>query len=293
MPRFPSPKFTFLLALFLLAVSAGSANAQYLDNISIMPKAIDIDAQAGDLIEKEVVIRNFGNLKTEVISNVEDMGMIPFGAQDMVASTSSPKESLGNWISFFRGSIELEGGEERSFPLKMNIDKNAEPGKYLANLNFSDTRRSEKILLGLEVKRNLIESGELRTFRSKQNVYFKLPAYFFYTISNMGNQDMEIRGEIRIYDRRGASIEDIAVVSNKVRSNESKDFEASWYPNSGFGKYKAVLDLEYGENSKGYPPGYYLFLGSSEKDSCGVRRGLRRQPAVFLTYRLFRIKTQE
>ena len=73
--------------------------------------------------------------------------------------------------------------------------------------------------------------------------------YFSFTINNAGNREIIPRGAVYVYNRRGQEVAklDANQDGEKVGANGgSKDFLVSWNGGEGLGKFKAKLELEYG-----------------------------------------------
>ena len=69
-------------------------------------------------------------------------------------------------------------------------------------------------------------------------------------MENVGNRLIEPRGSIRIFNRRGEEVGSVPLNAEGegITPENKKQLAAVWGATGRFGKYKAFLDLEYGEN---------------------------------------------
>ena len=73
---------------------------------------------------------------------------------------------------------------------------------------------------------------------------------FSYLLENIGNRLVEPRGSIRIFNRRGEEVGSVPLNADgsEINPENKEQLAAVWNATGRFGKYKAFLDLEYGEN---------------------------------------------
>ncbi len=132
--------------------------------------------------------------------------------------------------------------------------------------------------VNLEVLEDIRERLQLKSFISDKIFFSGFPVSFSYELENVGNRLVAPSGEIRIYDRRGREVASIPINDTRMNTDENpsliatgenKKFASNWSGpeksssfsmlanvasalgvGGGFGKYKAVLDLEYGAGGK-------------------------------------------
>ena len=171
--------------------------------------------------------------------------------------------SLANWIEVTRGVIDLMPGERREVPVMIQINQTAKPGMYHAEIKFSPgNSRIEAeaaiaqtliIPVNIEVMDDANEKLQLGTFVPAKNWFTTEDATFDVKLQNIGNRGLVPTGKIRIYDRRGAEIASVDANQNGDRLEPSNErmLAAVWHAGDNFGRYKAMLDLEYGEGGRG------------------------------------------
>ncbi len=198
--------------------------------VSVYPWVIDVDGALGE-------------------TGTSDLG----GSQNKDISTS-----LARWTEVTRGSIDMLPGDHKDIPLMIQINLNAKPGMYHAMVHLSEggDRASAEanktntidVAVNIEVLEDINERVELATFVPDQNVFAGDQASFAFKLSNIGNRGVVPHGKIRIYDRRGEEVASIDANqdSKKIEPLAKQMLSSVWVSNGSFGRYKAMLDLEYG-----------------------------------------------
>jgi hypothetical protein len=250
--------FTILI-LLALAPTLVFAN----DRVSVSPAVIDEDVKARDIIQTTITVTNlYGNVVDiyPIVNNID----IVDGKQEFLArSDVDLKESLANWISISRGTIELQPYETREIPVTINVNLNAKPGKYHALISFmwGSTRAfaEENVKFGVatvvnvEVKEDIKERLQLGAFTSRELFFATPEVSFSYNLENSGNKDLVPKGEVRIYDRRGREVGSVPanIEGATIAPSETGQIASAWTATKKFGKYKAMLDIEYGSSQLG------------------------------------------
>lgn len=181
------------------------------------------------------------------------------GAHDLQGSTDKElPASLARWIEVTRGSVNLLPGDKKDISITVQINLSAKPGMYHATIHLSaggDRDSAEKNLadavevnMNVEVLEDINERLQLATFFPVRNVFSGDQADFSYSIENIGNRGLIPHGKIRIYDRRGQEIATIDANKNgkKLEPSAHELISSVWSSGNEFGRYKAMLDIEYG-----------------------------------------------
>jgi hypothetical protein len=219
-------------------------------DISASPFVIDKEAKPRDIIKGEVSLKNMTGHKVMVFPDVKDY-----------AKDAGPG-SMTSWIELSRGVIEIDPGETRAVPYLLHVNYDAKPGYYHAVMWFgtgsfraeaeSNPGRATEILVNVKVLDDAIERLQLATFIPDRQIFPTEEAQFSFGLQNTGNRLVAPGGNLRIFDRRGREIAVVPVNTEKaIIAPEGKELlAAAWNAEGMFGRYKAVLDLEYGGQSK-------------------------------------------
>lgn len=252
--------FSFLF-IFLIFFSFGFFTVHAEEGaITISPYVIDEKAKASEQIERLIKIKNNTSHKVDLYPMVNDVSS-EGGKQEFIEPGKLDKStSLARWIRIQRGSIQLMPGEETEVPFKIEVNTSAVPGKRYAIVSFPEGSNTEvaaenlkknnttSLLINIEIEDVSIEKAQLISFKSDKNTFFKWPINLNLSLKNTGTVDLVPKGIISIYNRRDQYLEKIEVnpKGEKVLPEEIKNFLISWDKNRGIGKFKAKLEIEYG-----------------------------------------------
>lgn len=230
-----------------------------LGKFSVSPVVANEKAKPRDIIKKELLITNNTAQRVDVYISVENVDPTEGVKEATGFSPPDLSTSLANWVEITRGVIELGPNESRKIPYLIHVNLSAKPGNYYARLQFREgARRSEaeaikegsSLMLNVEVSENIKERLQLGNFMSEDSVVLGNTVSFSYLLENVGNKLVEPRGSIRIFNRRGEEVGSIPLNANgeEISPDNKSQLAAAWSATGRFGKYKAFLDLEYGEN---------------------------------------------
>jgi len=252
-----------LFFIFITPVCFVAAQEEAAGFIEVEPRIIDEKLKASEIRNYTVTIKNNTDRKVQMYPMVDD-----FTAKEGIREYHGPGQadksvSAASWITLSRGVVDLMPNEEKQLPLKLQVSLFAKPGKYYARIAFPEggnrslaklnmnTKNYSEITVNIEVEEEIVEKAQIMEFKSLKNIYLKFPAVFNLILRNFGNRDVVPNGNIYIYNRRGQEIDKIAINSSQesIAPDQEKSYDLNW-GKSGFGKYKAKLEIEYGEFDK-------------------------------------------
>lgn len=254
-------RWTTLLILALVFTPFVSAHAQVTtQDISVIPVVIDEKAKVRDIIKQSITISNRSDHKMELYPSVNDINP-DLGGQEFVSAQGSEdrQASLANWIELSRGVIELAPGEIKTIPFVIRVTANALPGTYHADVSFATGGTREEaeqkgklasVAVNLEVQADVKEVMQLNKFTTDTIFFAGDDVLFNYQLENLGNQTLNPKGEIRIYNRKGEEVAAIDVNKDgkTITPDQVSQLASVWSAANGFGKYKAFLTVNYGSS---------------------------------------------
>lgn len=261
----PVWKFFRFFSAFLVLVSfffsfSYSALAAITD-ATVSPAVLDGKGKAREILRFSLTITNTSKHLVTVYPWVTDFdpnaGSI--GASDLGGSaTKELASSLARWIEITRGSIDLLPGEKSEVPLTVQINLNAKPGVYHAVVHLSqgadrasaesNPKETQDVPVNVEVLEDINERLQLTTFAPMKNIFSNNNASFQYRIQNIGNRGEVPRGKVRIFNRDGREVATIEANQGgeRLEPSASAMLSSVWASDGSFGRYKAMIDLEYG-----------------------------------------------
>lgn len=221
---------------------------------AVIPAVINQKAKARDIIKEQLTVTNQSDHVLNLYADVVDIH--PEGE---APPPDSLEASLARWIEVTRGVIELAPEESRTIPYLIHVNMRAVPGVYHARIRFmvGTTKAQAKeypgttsLLLTVEVEDDARERLELGGFVAEEPLVTAGNAGFNYKLENVGNRALTPRGEIRIFNRKGEEVGTVPINPDKktIDASAKEQLAAVWDTAGRFGKYKAFLDIEYGEN---------------------------------------------
>ncbi|MFH1193663.1 MAG: hypothetical protein V1661_01570 [bacterium] len=253
-------KFYLIASLFLMSFFI--APQVFAADLTVSPIIIDEKGKARDILNESVTIANTSGRKIDVYAFVNNVAPEEGKQEFESLSGDGLATSLANWILFPRGVIELAPGESKKIDFKIEINVKAEPGKYHAIISFgtgSSAAEAEKtananpsLSVNVEVLDDGKELMQIKEFKTEKTIS-SFPVVFSYTIENIGNRPQTPGGEIRLYNRRGKEIATLKINEKEIviEPNATAAITAVWEGGQAFGKYKAFLNLTYGEKQRG------------------------------------------
>lgn len=250
--------FFVLLALCFSLPSLAFASTP---SFSLSPLVLDGKGKPREILRYTVTLTN---AKDHIVSvypwvvnldpaNGEEL-QEPLGKADL-------STSLANWIEVSRGVVDLGPHESREIPILVQINMSARPGVYHAYVHFSegptridaesDRERTRSVAINMEVLDDANERLSLGTFTPDKNIFGDGQASFSFRLENTGNRGVTPEGKIRIFDRKGEEVAaiDANADGRKLEPSAKEMLAGVWAADGHFGKYKAVLDLQYGKGT--------------------------------------------
>lgn len=228
----------------------------------LTPAVIDGKGKVREIMKYTITLENPTEHLLSVYPWVTDVDPVKglLGGSDLSGSREKEvSESLARWIEVTRGVVDLLPGEKREVPVLIQIHHAATPGIYHAAVHFSEgpnrpeaEKNSEGTVstaINIEVLEDAHVRLELGNFTADERMFSGDDAGFSYRIKNIGNRGVVPSGKIRIFDKSGEEVAavDVNTEGKRIEPDASLELASAWSAGSHFGKYKALLDLEYGD----------------------------------------------
>ncbi|MBI2120475.1 MAG: hypothetical protein HYT94_02515 [Parcubacteria group bacterium] len=253
-------------AVFSLAFAPffSSAEADNFSGVfSVSPLIFDEKAKQRDILKETIGIMNNADHSINLYAFVNNVNPAAGVESFESASDADLGKSLANWIEISRGAIDLMPGEKREIPFLIQVNLRATAGIYHAFISFGEgsTRvEAEKnikdgisVAINVEILDDAKEALELKSFTSGTAFVTGKKASFLYDIQNIGNRPVSPKGQVRIFNRSGEEVAalDVNQQGMMLEPSISGELASAWDAGSRFGRYKAMLDVEYGDKQRG------------------------------------------
>lgn len=247
------------MCLFLMPVAVSAAS----NSFSLSPLIVDEKAKPRDILKQTAVLTNNTERKVTIYVTVKNMDRSE-GEQIFEHYNKAEIEtSIANWIEIQRSVIELEPGETKRIPYLIQVHLNALPGVYHAKVYFQEgSNRGEAqsriktwhaVDINLEVLDDARERLQLSSFAPDKVFFTGSSASFSFLLENIGNRSVAPKGEIRIFNRRGEEVATLPANEDgtSLLPEATSQLGSVWEASGKFGRYKAYLDIEYGNKQLG------------------------------------------
>lgn len=250
-----------LLILFIISITFVSfANA-----LTVGPAKIEFTADKGNTLTFNLFIRNDSDWDSKYYLSIEGFADV----QGERKFFENPPER--DWVEVQK-EVFLKSKEDIQIPVKINIPQSAPPGgHFLAIWVGSGAPKKEPGQVGIvsrvaslvfiNVRGNAIYKVDVSKFNAKRIVW-NFPVKFAYLIKNEGNTYITPKGFIDIKNIFGKEVAILPVNPKEyqILPNTEKLLETEWQGKFAFGIYKAIFNMNYGENNSLNFNYWFVFL---------------------------------
>jgi hypothetical protein len=253
------------LCVFAQAQSAGLS-------LSVTPTLFEMSANPAQEWSSTVKVINNNPYPITVyadVSNFAPQGETGQGKFVPVDPAIADGSTLAEWITIDREARTIEPEQSAELPFTVRVPNDATPGGHFAAIliGTKPPQESGKIqvstsqvvtsLFFVRIAGDVKEDGRVREFRVMQNFVTTPHADFQVRFENKGNVHLQPQGEIDITNMWGKERGVIPINHEthfgNVLPESIRNFEFSWRGEQSFsdiGRYKAVLTLAYGDESR-------------------------------------------
>ena len=260
-----------LLTLLFLPVLASAQTESV--SLSVSPTIIEMSATPGQVWESNLRIINSNPFELTVYAEVVDFrplgeeGNSQFIPPDL---GDEVKTTLAEWIVVPETALVIGAEQTLQIPLRIELPEEATPGGHyaavLVGTRPTDGRGDESkveisqvvsSLLFLRAAGDIIEDGDIRSFRALKSLVETPKVDFELRFENRGNVHIRPEGEITIYNMWGQERGVIPINRKTLFGNILADsirsftftWEGEWSP-VDIGRYRAEATLVYGEEGR-------------------------------------------
>jgi len=248
----------FLIFGFSFVVFTSNILAQKEVDLSVSPAVIDASAAPRAMLEYSVLLKNNTNHKLNIFPLLLDLKE---REKINTAGLIERQYLMTKWLSINRGSVEVLPGAEKTISLDIDIPNDAIPGDYFVSITFAHgAHRLEaeenalkmnppRLLVNLRVEDQSVEKLSILKYYPVKKISTKPNPMIGLELNNSGTVDLTPRGKVLVYNKRNQEVDAIEVNPEleTVLAGEIFDFDIQLNNNLSTGKYKARLELEYGD----------------------------------------------
>lgn len=247
------------LATFSLLLPSKSF-AQNSLGMSAIPPRLEVTAKPGEVITKEIKIRN--ESKNEKFINTTSQDFIitdDLGTPLQITNTdqSMNRWAASSWIQVSPSRVRLKPGETKSLTLTIITPEDAIPGGHYAmvlhspnnDVTISQTGAAIQTNVGtlvyITVPGEITENASIKEFSAPRFSEYG-PINFKTIITNLSDIHITPAGSINIYNTFGFQTSTIKLNNTNIFPYTSREFLSTLNRKLMFGRYKAQINAVYG-----------------------------------------------
>lgn len=269
-------KIFIFSAILLLTATFAHAQTQGLA-LTVTPPLFQLTIGPGETWSSSLKVVNSNSYDVTYYTEVVDFVPEGEGGQSAFIPLVSPPPgeatstaSLAGWIEVTSEPFTVPRGTSGDVPFTVRVPIDAPPGGHYAAI-LVGTEPGERVeggpsmrissmvssLMFVRIKGEVIESGRIREFRTKDELYQTARADFVLRFENTGNAHLRPQGAVTIYNMWGKERGKVLINEKGEFGNalpqSTRRYEFSWEgENSVFdiGRYRAEATLTYGQEAK-------------------------------------------
>ena len=249
----------FLLSFFFLNSSKFSL-AQATLGLTAIPPRLEITTNPGQVITKEIKIRNESNTEKTISTSVRDFIVTDdFGTPLQVETTdqSDNRWTASSWIQISPSQLKLKPGETKSLVLTVIAPDDALAGGHYAvvlhtpqnDVTITQTGAAVQTNVGtlvyITVPGDITQNASIREFSAPKFLEYG-PVDFKTIITNLSDVHITPAGAINIYNTFGLKSAQINLDNTNIFPNTSREFLNTLNRKLMLGRYKAQINATYG-----------------------------------------------
>lgn len=261
------------ILIFISLLFPFLAIAQNSQSLSVSPTLFEMTANPAQEWSSGIRVINPNPYEIKVYANV--VNFAPLGEDGRgkfipVFEQETDGSTLAEWIDVQDGEIIVPAEGTIQIPFKINVPSDAAPGGHFSailigtkppendiNKPLVQTSQVVTSLVFLRVTGDVVESGDIRSFRAIDSFVEKPEVDFELRFENKGNVHILPQGEIKISNMWGQERGIIPVnretMFGNVLPNSVRNYSFSWkgeWSLADMGRYSAVATLGYGYEQK-------------------------------------------
>ena len=256
-------RLLILLVLFVLVLPV-TANA---NEITVRPFLIDKALVPRESVTETIVLKNaYPTRVATLYATVNEISVDTSGEiKEFVTPVMTDRtNTVTSWIEITHARLQVQPGETLEVPLTIKVHPYAEPGEYHLFIGFVETNKrsvaeakalageADGVIVKVTVADERKDSMRISSMTVDRFVTDTDNQQVAITVENAGDTTSAPVGELIFYNNRGKEVNSVSINSenSQVGPGETKTFVASIPFSGDIGRFKANVNLAYGENQR-------------------------------------------
>jgi len=236
------------------------SRAQATLGLTAIPPRLEITVNPGEVITKEIKIRNESNTEKSISTSVRDFIVTDdLGTPLQIETTdqSSNRWTASSWIQISPTSLLLKPGETKSLVLTVITPEDALAGGHYAmvlhtpqnDITITQTGAAIQTNVGslvyITVPGDITQNASIKEFSAPKFSEYG-PINFKTVITNLSDVHITPAGAINIYNTFGLKSAQINLDNTNIFPGTSREFINTLNRKLMLGRYKAQINAAYG-----------------------------------------------
>jgi len=251
-----------ILGYWLLVITPPSVNAQSTLGLSAIPPQLELTAEPGQVVTKEIKLRNESNVVKVITSSVKDFIVTNDSGTPITVDEANPAPDASRWASsawmqLSETKFKLNPGETRSILVTVITPEDALPGGHYAMIVHSPDNEATLSETGSSVVTNvgslvyitvpgaINQDAQITQFSGPKFQEYG-PVNFDTTIKNLSDIHITPVGQITVKNLFNRVIAELPVSGTNIFPYTSRQYQSLLDKKWLFGRYQAELATTYG-----------------------------------------------
>ncbi len=260
-----------VLSLFTFAKSSYAAASSA---ITAIPPRLELKGNPGEIIKTTLKVRNESEVSQNYSVYVDDFVVNDLlGTPVPLSENVSSKWSLRKWI-VAPDFLPVDKNTTQNVPVTIRIPSSALPGGHYALITYmpngdikpGELKKTSSIIgqrvgsiIYLTVNGKIKEEANVSSFTAPKFTE-RGPIEFLGKIENTSDVHITPKGQITISDFLNNKVANIPVEMGNIFPENIKQLNGVWNQKWGYGRYKAELNLVYGNKDSVLAATIYFWL---------------------------------
>lgn len=263
-PKIFLPLLLMLATMFFLRVHQIKAA----ESISLTASPVrvgddnSLTLNPGDKKQIQLKVRNNSAEAIKIESAAVDFTVADDGQTPLaVSETTSNRWSLASWLTIVPAINEVPAGEAAVINVLIEVPADALPGGHYAMIYHTPENASKETVSASGISQRVgtllyvIVNGDIKQAASIS--HFEWPKFkengpvdFSVTVNNQSDVHLALAPQIKIYNLFGKQVGEVTAEKKNVFPLSERAFAGTWQKIWGFGYYKAVAEVIYGDQGQ-------------------------------------------
>ncbi len=250
-----------IIALGLLVNIARAQTTPIQRAFIVIPPKLELTAKPGEVIQDVIRFQNQSDNETTFSVGMSDFIVRNMdGTPEFVDPETAGDWALSQWLTFNPDTLTIPAGEQGSVSIVISVPEDALPGGRYASIFFTSPGAIEegqtvtgiaaeiRNLVLLRVEGPITEEAIVRRLEAPRFSEHG-PIDFTSEIANLGDYHIRPLGTIEIKNVLGKTVTNLELEERNIFPGASQEYKNIWDKKWLFGRYKATLNLVYGEQN--------------------------------------------